>query len=204
MGNEKGLLLVVLAPSGGGKGTILSEVRKADANIRFSVSATTRAPRPGENEGEHYYFMDREAFQDLVDRGEMLEYAEYCGNLYGTPKGPVDRWRAEGYDVILEIEVQGGEQVKRLAPDCVSVFITPPSMAVLAHRLTRRGTEAPAVIAGRLETAKKELTYAGKQDYLIINDKLEDAIADLQCIIRAEKLRAFRQKKQIEEVQNEC
>ena len=123
---KKGILLVVSAPSAGGKGTILKELFRQDGNLRMSVSATTRQPRPGEENGKDYYFMSREEFQELVAGGRMLEHAEYVGNCYGTPREPVEEWLAQGLDVVLEIDVQGGAQIKRLAPDCVSVFITPP------------------------------------------------------------------------------
>lgn len=184
---NKGLLLVVSAPSGGGKGTILKELFQQDPNLRMSVSATTRQPRPGEEHGEQYYFISREEFRGLIDSGSMLEHAEYVGNYYGTPKGPVDQWRNEGRDVVLEIEVQGGAQIKRLEPDCVSIFITPPSLEVLEKRLRDRGTEEDAVVRQRLETARQELAHAEDYDYIVINDRLEDAVEDMQAIIRAEK-----------------
>ncbi len=134
---SRGILLVVSAPSAGGKGTILGELFNRDGNLRMSVSATTRRPREGEEHGKHYYFISREEFRGLIDSGSMLEYAEYVGNLYGTPRGPVEQWLSEGHDVVLEIEVQGGAQIKKLAPDCVSVFITPPSRAAAFCRRSR-------------------------------------------------------------------
>ena len=132
---EKGLLVVVSAPSGGGKGTILKELFARNDNLQLSVSATTRAPRPGEEHGKQYYFLSREEFEGLIDQGKMLEHAEYVGNYYGTPRDPVEEWLSRGRDVVLEIEVQGGAQVKKLMPECVSVFILPPSMKVLGERL---------------------------------------------------------------------
>lgn len=191
---NKGLLLVVVSPSGGGKGSILRQVLAEEERVRFSVSATTRAPRPGEEEGVHYYYRSRAAFEEMIAKEEMLEYAQYCGNYYGTPKGPLEAWRKEGYDVVLEIEVQGTRQVKALAEDAVTIFILPPSMEVLSRRLRRRGTESEEVIAGRLETAKKELQYARYCDYLVENDQLADAVADVRAIIRAEKSKMNRQK----------
>ena len=184
---SKGLLLVVSAPSAGGKGTILGELFRQDDNLRMSVSATTRQPRPGEEHGRHYFFVSREEFQKLVDEEKMLEHAEYVGNCYGTPRGPVENWMAEGRDVILEIDVQGGAQVKKLMPDCVSVFITPPSLAVLEKRLRQRGTEDEETIQRRLKTARQELEQAKYYDYIVINDRLEDAVADMQAILRSEK-----------------
>ena len=189
---SKGLLLVVSAPSAGGKGTILKELFQRNENLRMSVSATTRQPRAGEEHGKHYYFINCEEFQQLIDSGKMLEYAEYVGNLYGTPKGPVDQWLGEGYDVVLEIEVQGGAQIKKIVPDCVSVFITPPSLEVLEKRLRGRGTEEESTILQRLATARQELTQAGNYDYVVVNDRLEDAVDDMLAILRSEKLRYAR------------
>lgn len=186
---SRGLLLVVSAPSAGGKGTILKELFKRDGNLRMSVSATTRSPREGEEHGKHYYFISREEFQGLIDSGSMLEHAEYVGNLYGTPQGPIEKWLEEGYDVVLEIEVQGGAQIKKIVPDCVSIFITPPSMEVLEKRLRGRGTEEEETILKRLDTARRELTQAENYDYVVVNDRLEDAVDDMQAILRSEKLR---------------
>lgn len=189
---SKGLLLVVSAPSAGGKGTILKELFQRNENLRMSVSATTRQPRAGEEHGKHYYFISREEFQQLIDSGKMLEYAEYVGNLYGTPKDPVDQWLDEGHDVVLEIEVQGGAQIKKIVPDCVSVFIVPPSLEVLEKRLRGRGTEEEGTILKRLATARQELTQAGIYDYVVVNDRLEDAVNDMLAILRSEKLRYAR------------
>ncbi len=189
---SRGLLLVVSAPSAGGKGTILKEWFRQDQNLRMSVSATTRPPRPGEENGREYYFISREEFQGLVDSGSMLEHAEYVGNYYGTPKAPVEKWLSEGWDVVLEIDVQGGAQIKKLAPDCVSVFITPPSMEVLEQRLRDRGTEDDATVRKRLETARRELPHAEQYDYVVVNDRLEDAVADMQAILRSEKCKCAR------------
>lgn len=189
---SKGLLLVVSAPSGGGKGTILKELFERDPNLRMSVSATTRQPRPGEEHGKQYYFISREEFQELISSGSMLEHAEYVGNYYGTPKGPVDQWRDEGHDVVLEIEVQGGAQIKKLVPDCVSIFISPPSMEVLEKRLRDRGTEGEEIVRQRLDTARQELTHVEQYDYIVVNDRLEDAVEDMRAIIRAEKRKCAR------------
>lgn len=189
---SRGLLLVVSAPSAGGKGTILKEMFQRDKNLRMSVSATTRQPREGEEHGKHYYFISKDEFQSLINSGSMLEYAEYVGNLYGTPRGPIEQWLVEGHDVVLEIEVQGGAQIKKIVPDCVSIFITPPSMEVLEKRLRGRGTEEEDTILKRLNTARQELTQAQNYDYVVVNDQLEDAIDDMQAILRSEKLRYIR------------
>ena len=157
---SKGLLLVVSAPSAGGKGTILKELLQTEADLRMSVSATTRQPRPGEEHGRPYYFISREEFQAQVSQGMMLEHAEYVGNCYGTPRGPVDQWREEGLDVVLEIEVQ---------------------------RLRDRGTEDEATVQKRLKTALTELEHAKDYDYVVVNDRLEDAVEDMRAILRSEK-----------------
>lgn len=195
---SRGLLVVVSAPSGGGKGTILKELFARDSNLRMSVSATTRAPRPGEVDGQQYYFLSKEAFEERIAQGQMLEYAQFVGNYYGTPRGPVEDWLAQGWDVVLEIEVQGGAQVKKLAPDCVSIFILPPSLAVLEQRLRGRGTEDEETIRRRLETARREIPQAAGYDYIVVNDRARDAVEDIQAILRAEKRKVSRGIDQIE------
>lgn len=197
---SRGLLIVVSAPSGGGKGTILKELFARDENLRLSVSATTRAPRPGEEHGKQYYFISREEFEQLIREGKMLEHAEYIGNYYGTPKGPVEEWTDQGQDVVLEIEVQGGAQIKRLMPECVSIFILPPSMRVLEKRLRDRGTEDDATVRKRLDTARREIPCAKDYDYVVYNDKLEDAVAQIEAILQAEKLKFSRNTDSIERV----
>ena len=198
----KGLLVVISAPSGGGKGTIMKELFERDDNLRLSVSATTREPRPGEVDGTHYYFISREEFEALIDQGKMLEHAEYVGNYYGTPRGPVEDWLSKGYDVFLEIEVQGGAQVKKLMPECVSIFVLPPSMKVLEERLRGRGTEEEATLQERLSTARQEIPHASDYDYIVINDRLEDAVTDILAILRSEKLKYSRNTDSAERVLN--
>lgn len=199
---RKGLLVVISAPSGGGKGTVLKELFARDDNLRLSVSATTRKPRPGEEHGKQYYFLSQEEFETLIREGKMLEYAEYVENYYGTPRGPVEEWLSQGRDVVLEIEVQGGAQVKKLMPECVSIFILPPSMKVLEERLRGRGTEEDAVVRQRLETARLEIPQAKGYDYVVYNDCLEDAVDEIQAILRAEKLKYSRNTDSIERVLN--
>ena len=191
---SKGLLIVFSAPSGGGKGTILDELMKQNDNLKVSISATTRAPRDKDVNGVNYHFVTKEKFMEMLDNGEILEHAEFCGNYYGTPKGPVMELTEKGYDVVLEIEVQGGAQIKKLMPDCVSIFITPPSLEVLEKRLRNRATEKEEDILKRLATAKGELKEAHNYDYVVVNDKLEDAVEDVKAIIKAEKLRYLRNK----------
>lgn len=195
---SRGLTIVISAPSGGGKGTILKELFLRDENLRYSVSATTRAPRPGEKHGEQYYFVSREEFTHMIEHGEMLEHAEFCDNLYGTPRKPVEEQTEKGFDVVLEIEVQGGAQIKRLVPDCVSIFIVPPSMEVLEKRLRRRGTEQEDVVLKRLATARKEIPMACNYDYVVVNGELEKAVDEVEAILRAEKLRYKRRKEWID------
>lgn len=197
---SKGLLVVISAPSGGGKGTILKELFARDDNLRLSVSATTRSPRPGEKHGEQYFFISREEFEALIEEGKMLEHAEYIGNYYGTPREPVEAWTSEGRDVVLEIEVQGGAQIKKLMPECVSIFILPPSLEVLEKRLRGRGTEDDATVRKRLITARKEIPCAKDYDYVVFNDRLEDAVEEIQAILRAEKLKYSRNADSIERV----
>ena len=196
----KGLLLVISAPSGGGKGTILKELFAQEENLRLSVSATTRQPRPGEENGKQYFFLSREEFETKIQTGQMLEYAEYVGNYYGTPREPVERWMDQGRDVVLEIEVKGGAQVKKLVPECVSIFILPPSMQVLEKRLRGRGTEEEAAIQQRLAKAREEIPHAKEYDYVVFNDRLEDAVSDLRAIIHGEKLKFSRNTDSIERV----
>ncbi len=197
---NKGLLLVVSAPSGCGKGTILGEILKDDS-FYYSISATTRAPREGEQDGVNYHFITKEEFEQRIAQGGMLEYAQYCGNYYGTPKKEVEQMRDAGRDVILEIEVEGAMKVRALCPDAVFLFIAPPSVEELRRRLNKRGTEAAEVIEERVSQAARELSYANRYDYIIVNGELEKAIQDFRTVVRAEKLRTKNGNK-IDEVLN--
>lgn len=191
---SKGLTIVLSAPSGGGKGTILKELFQRNENLKLSVSATTRNPRPGEEHGVHYYFVSHDEFKSMVDGNRMLEYAQYVGNFYGTPKEPVEAMTAQGYDVVLEIEVQGGVQVIKSTPDVVSIFIVPPSMEVLEKRLRGRGTEDEATIAKRIATAKGEIPQSKYYDYIVVNDDLDTVVNEIAAIIEAEKHKYIRNK----------
>jgi len=191
-GTQRGLLLVLSAPSGGGKGTVLKEMFAQDGNLRLSVSATTRAPRPGEVDGQQYYFLSQEEFEQRIASGGMLEYAQYVGHYYGTPRAPVEKWLDEGRDVVLEIEVEGAMQVRERFPEALLVFVLPPSFQELERRLTSRGTETPEQIGGRLAAARRELALAPRYDYLLVNDKVEEAAARLGEIIRAAKCTPIR------------
>ena len=197
---NKGLLLVVSAPAGCGKGTILGEILKDDS-FYYSISATTRAPREGEQDGVNYHFITKEEFEQRIAQGGMLEYAQYCGNYYGTPKKEVEQMREAGRDVILEIEVEGAMKVRALCPDAVFLFIAPPSVEELRRRLNKRGTEAAEVIEERVSQAARELSYADRYDYIIVNGELEKAIQDFRTVVRAEKLRTKNGNK-IDEVLN--
>ncbi len=197
---NKGLLLVLSAPSGAGKGTIIKRLMDDDRSLKLSVSATTRAPRPGEVDGEDYFFLSREDFDGLVKNGEMLEHAEYVGNCYGTPKGPVESWLNDGLDVILEIDVQGGAQVKKIMPECVSIFILPPSMRELENRLRGRSTEKDEVVEARLEAARQEVHCAEDYDYVVVNDTVDQAVEEIKTIIAAEKHRFIRVSSIVERV----
>ena len=200
MRNRKGLLIVLSGPSGSGKGTVLKELLAKNNNLFLSVSATTRSPRPGEVDGEDYFFLSRDEFDGLVKRGEMLEHAEYVGNCYGTPKGPVESWLQDGQDVILEIDVQGGAQVKQIMPECVSIFILPPSMRELENRLRGRSTEGDDVVDARLEAARQEVHCAEDYDYVVVNDTVDQAVEEIKTIIAAEKHRFTRVSSIVERV----
>ncbi|MGN0666584.1 MAG: guanylate kinase [Huintestinicola sp.] len=199
MAKNKGLLIVVSAPSGCGKGTILAEVLKRDG-FYYSVSATTRNPREGEADGVNYHFLTKERFEQLIAEDGMLEYASYCGNYYGTPREPVFRQLEQGKDVILEIEVQGAMKVMEKCPEAVSIFILPPSVSELRNRLIKRGTETEEVISKRVGEAAGEIAKAFSYDYIIVNDDLNKAVDDFLAIARAEKFTRKRAENKINEV----
>lgn len=198
---NKGLLIVVSAPSGCGKGTILSEVLKDDS-FYYSVSATTRSPRLGEVNGVTYHFITKQDFEERIKSNAMLEYAEYCGNYYGTPKKEIDEMREQGKNVILEIEVQGAMKVREICPDAVFIFVLPPSVAELERRLKKRATETDDVIAQRVSQARSEIELARKYDYVVVNAALEDAINDFKTVIKAEELKVSNAQDLIDEVIN--
>ncbi|MBQ6335984.1 MAG: guanylate kinase [Ruminococcus sp.] len=184
---NKGLLIVYTGASGVGKGTIMKKLLAKNPNLRLSVSATTRAPREGEVDGREYYFVTHEQFDELIAQDGFLEHAEYVGNKYGTPKAPVFEMLDEGLDVILEIEVKGFLQIKKACPDCVTIFIAPPSFEELQARLRGRGTEDEEVIAARLETAKNELQSQDLFDYIVVNDDADRAADEVLSIIANKK-----------------
>ncbi len=198
---SQGIKIVLSGPSGSGKGTIVKELIKKEHFI-LSVSATTRSPRQGEQDGVHYFFKTKEEFETMMRDNELLEYAEFCNNYYGTPKTFIEESVKNGKDVILEIEVQGALQVKAIYPEALFIFVMPPSLAELEKRLVGRNTESMAVIAQRLARAKEELLLYKEYDYVVINDRLEEAVKDIETIVSAEKLRSYRFKQEIEKEWN--
>ena len=183
---KKGKTFIISGPSGVGKSTVLSALLEKRPNLYFSVSATTRDPRPGELDGIHYHFMDAESFRKWIAMDQFLEYAEYVGNFYGTPKRFVDEAMEQGKDVILDIEVQGAIQVTSKRPETVRIFIAPPSWKELERRLTARGTDSPEKVQKRLLRAQVELEMARDYDYFVVNDTVENAVNELRAIMCAE------------------
>ena len=193
--DRRGLLLILSSPSGAGKSTLTKMLMGWDPTMRFSVSATTRKPRPGEEDGREYYFRTREQFEAMVAAGEMLEHAEVFGNFYGTPKGPVEAAMREGRDTVFDIDWQGGQQIRSsaLGRDVVSIFVLPPSIAELEARLTGRGQDSAEVIAGRMAKSRDEISHWAEYDYVIVNRDLAAAFEELKVILQAERLRRDRQ-----------
>lgn len=184
---KRGMLVLYTGSSGVGKGTIMQELLKRDKNIRLSVSNTTRPPREGEIDGVHYNFVTREQFESLIKKDGYLEYAEYCGNYYGTPKQQVEDMLSQGYDVFLEIEVCGGLQIMEKYPDVLSIFVLPPSMDTLEKRLRDRNTEDEETILERLGQAKREIGCKDKYKYVVVNDNLDDAVDEILDILKKAK-----------------
>ncbi len=190
---KKGRLIVISGPSGVGKGTVVRALLERDPQLRVSVSATTRPMRPNELDGVHYYFISHEKFEEMIAQDLFLEYAQYVGNYYGTPEAPVDRMLEQGFDVILEIEVQGGLQVMKRRPDAISVFLVAPSFEVLAARLRGRGDTDEEKMLMRLQQARMEYLVASQYQYVVVNDRLEDAVSDVQAILRADAIKTEHQ-----------
>ena len=190
---KKGLLVIISGPAGSGKGTIVKRVREL-APFDFSVSATTRSPRKGEEEGVHYYFVTKEDFEKKIAEGEMLEYAQYIGNYYGTPKKPVEEALAQGKNIILDIEVKGALQVKEKMPDAVMIYVLPPDYETLLARIRGRGTETEEIIQKRMLEARTEIKTFPKYDYVVINREngIDEAANDVLSILRAENMRTSR------------
>lgn len=192
---RRGLLLILSSPSGAGKSTLARRLMAWDASLRFSVSATTRPPRPGEADGREYYFKSRAEFEAMVQAGQMLEHAEVFGNLYGSPRAPVEAAMLAGRDTLFDIDWQGGQQIRNsgLGRDVVSVFVLPPSIAELEQRLRGRAQDSEEVIAGRMAKSRDEISHWAEYDYVIVNRDLDAAFAELVTILSAERLRRDRQ-----------
>lgn len=183
----KGKLIVISGPSGVGKSTVIKQVMSVYPNLQFSVSATTRPMRPGEVDGKNYFFVDKAQFQKMIDEHALLEYAEYVGNYYGTPEEPLEQALEQGKDILLDIEVQGALNVKRLRPDAVLIFMLAPSFREIEKRLTGRGDTSPDLVRNRLERARWEYSQAKQYDYLVVNDDVDRAAAEIRAILTAEK-----------------
>jgi guanylate kinase len=191
--SHKGNLFVISAPSGAGKTSLVRALVGALPDVRVSVSYTTRPIRTGEIDGVNYHFVSREVFIDMIERNDFLEYAEVFGNLYGTSQSWVEKELEHGGDIILEIDWQGAQQIRRLMPSLTSIFILPPSREILIQRLRNRGQDSEEIIARRTAEAITEMTHYAESDYLIINDQFDKALADLSAIVRGQRLRQIRQ-----------
>ena len=199
---KRGLLIVLSGPSGVGKGTVRAAIfSKEEQKFVYSISATTRLPRTGETDGVDYFFKTREEFEQMIQNKQLLEYAEYVGNYYGTPLEYVENTLATGKDVFLEIDVQGAIQVRDLMPDGVFIFLTPPDLNELESRIVNRGTDSDEVIAKRMKTAREELELMKYYDYSVVNDTVDNAVQKIEAIIQTEHLRIIRNLDTIEELE---
>lgn len=201
---SKGRLVIVSGPSGSGKDTILKKVLSRMPEIKFSISSVTRDMREGEKEGEKYNFVSRQRFEEMIKNNELLEYNCYIGNYYGTPKAPVEQVIKNGGEIILEVDVNGQENIKKLVDSTISVFIMPPSFEVLRSRLSARGTDSKEVIDKRMDEALAEIARAENYDYIVVNDDLEQAVNDFINIIKIDRLSIERQNYLIDEVLKKC
>lgn len=200
MFNEKGILFVLSGPSGVGKGTVRQRLFEKETHLNYSVSATTRKKRPGETEGVDYFYKTKDAFKKMIEQDELLEYAEYVNNYYGTPKEYVEEQLEKGKDVFLEIEVQGAMQVKRNFPEGVFIFLFPPSLEELKNRIVRRGTESNDLVINRLKEAKKEIDMMSEYDYVVVNDDVDKAVEKVKAIIVSEHCKRDRIENQYKKI----
>lgn len=192
MKRQPGLLIVLSAPSGAGKGTVRQQLARLEPDLIYGVSVTTRRPRPGEVDGQHYYFRSQQQFQALIDAGELVEWSEVYGNFYGTPRQPMENLIADGQDVIVEKDVQGARKLLARYPAAVSIFILPPSLRELRRRIEGRGTESTAARRQRLRSANEELAWVKNYQYCIVNERVEQAARQVAAIIEAERRRVQR------------
>ncbi|SDH15197.1 guanylate kinase [Pseudomonas flavescens] len=188
MGTTTGTLYIISAPSGAGKSSLVKALIDSEPHVRVSVSHTTRAMRPGESDGVHYHFVGHAQFTSMLERNEFLEHAQVFGNHYGTSQRSLEKTLAEGIDLILEIDWQGAQQVRRLMPQAKSIFILPPTLEALRHRLTGRGQDSGEVIEQRMREAVSEMSHYVEYDYLVINDDFSHALSDLKAVLRANQL----------------
>jgi len=200
MTKDRGTLIVLSGPSGSGKSTAMAELLRRRDNYYFSISATTRDPRLGEQDGVNYWFVTRERFEEMVRQDELLEHAEYVGNCYGTPAAPIDEALDQGKDVLLDIEVQGAMQIRARRADAVLIFMVPPSYEELSRRLHGRGDTPPDKIKARLETALKEIQLASDYDYIVVSETVDGVANEIEAIIDAEKCRAAKRAQFVKEV----
>ena len=200
---SKGILIVLSGFSGAGKGTLVKELMKTYDNYALSISMTTRKPREGEVHGREYFFTERESFEEKIAQNGLIEYAEYCGNYYGTPRDYVEEMLAAGRDVLLEIEIQGMHKVKKMFPDMLTLFVTPPSIAELEKRLRGRGTETEEVIRKRLARAAEEAKGMEDYEYLVVNDDLQECVEEIHSIVKAAKRASRRNTEFINNIRGE-
>jgi guanylate kinase len=198
--DEKGILFVLSGPSGVGKGTVRKELFKMDTELKYSISMTTRDIRPGETEGVDYFYKTKQQFESLIQQNQLLEYAKYVNNYYGTPREYVEKTLAEGHDVFLEIEVQGALQVKKNFPEGVFIFLFPPSLVELKNRIVRRGTETEDLVVNRLKAAREEIEMMDNYDYVVVNDQVDHAVGKVKSIIQSEHCKRERIEKQYKRI----
>jgi guanylate kinase len=198
--NRKGLLVILSAPSGTGKGTLLDLLMKINENVRLSISATTRKPRSREMDGRDYFFKTVDEFRRMIENGELLEWVRYCDNYYGTPKKYIEDTLEKGYDIVLEIEVEGAMNIRRLYPGCISIFVLPPSLEELKKRIEGRGTENEDVIDKRINKARSEIGYIDRYEYVVVNKDIKSAVNGINSILTAEKARYRNNKDVLDEL----